>query len=293
MGRAIFLAIILLFPLIETGCLISSSQPSLPTPPIKEIISQNQVDQAIKNFGFNPLTYPNKDYNVGTIIRKHKDGDFEIVCDNKAAFGNTPFFEVSPTSTQNVDILNGVTFKADARFYNVIKAYGGVDIIRSTIVSFSNPSVSEIVDDRALRYSRFRSKNCNRLVQNMDQKHYQMTVIRKVLEGSFNYVFTFKNKISIGAKLAFIKNLEPLGLKVKKNESEKITMSGKNLIWGIKDSPYLLSITGIASSMGKNNQIPQKISIIKLISSKPIRVPLIDSNATLRMHPGLKRISIN
>lgn len=210
-------------------------QPETNTSSIGPILTDN---------GFVELRPPSNLFEPGTWVEVLGSDPLHlsIVCNPETALGLSESDLVSQSESLQIDFLSELKadFSVDAEALEQINADAGAKAFRSLNFSISNIKLLELPDDVVFDRFQNRSEGCRQAIKFRFEGENPVSMIKSVLIADVTYTATFDGGINAQAKAKAVEDLAlNLGVAIGNTDDNTSTLTGKQLIWGVRDDVRL------------------------------------------------------
>ncbi len=240
--------------------------------------------------GFVELRPPSNLFLPGTWVEV-LDSDplhLSIVCQPREALGlqNDELIASSESMKLSFEASLSPQFSVDAELMNDWKANLALDAIRSVQFTLSNLKLLEVPDSVVFDGFDKRTTNCNSAIKFRLTNEKPISMVKSVLVADVEYLIDFQGDLDANAKAQAAKALAlEIGVTTDTTETNKTTLTGRQLVWGIRDDValanfgYDLASTGSGDST--NSILTGKGPVTQIISDSQARRSFPDKDTLI------------
>jgi hypothetical protein len=203
------------------------------------------LQQTLASSGFTALAPPSSLTPPGTIVEVTQEDPLfaETVCTQGQNLGGPGVAAVVSSLTNDLTLEDKVTatFNGSVDIKSTLSASVDASAVSSITEALSNAKILDLSVDSAIALAKKRPSDCQAAVDHVEGLHKTLTVITSAFVADVVYKVTWNNSVTASAKTAQLGSLSgALGVGLT-NDGDS-TISGTQLIWGIKDDATLVDL---------------------------------------------------
>ena len=208
--------------------------------------NERSLGVILEKNGYVEFKPPSKLVTPGTWVSTNGETplNLSIICQPIDALGIEPNSLISSASidtelTANLD----QSFEIDAKLLKSIKSKNDLKDIESVSLKLTNVKIVEIADNVVHAGIANRSKSCRDAISYRLANDFKVTMIKSALYADVTYVAKLRASLS-GVSQANVERelASALKSKIDSTDKETITLSGRQLIWGVRDDISLAKV---------------------------------------------------
>lgn len=203
------------------------------------------TDVMIASHGYTPLKPPSNLLQPGSIVAITHRRPFQaaLICGPRASLGPNWKPQESPTSSQMTSKMNGKDFKVEASMMEAIRADARFSQVQSITATLNHARIVELRDEDVIRGQAERSEDCTAAIHSRMARGYRITMISSALSGDAVWQVRFATEAHLEGR-AKLDMMDQLAIELGGNATSvtESEIRANDLVWGIKDDAYLVSL---------------------------------------------------
>lgn len=201
------------------------------------------IGEILRQNGFTEFKPPTRHALPGTLvlITETEPVALGVVCRPEQALGLTlADIPMSPSAATDLTAALSRTLELDAGLMARLKAAGKLDGVEDIKITLGNVRILELSDDDVIRGLSKRDAACAAAVRLRLEAGQPLTMIKSALMADVTYTATTRTQAAGDLSLDLREELAAsLTSRVSGSDAGTITLTGQNLVWGIRDDQVL------------------------------------------------------